>query len=149
MRIVISDPRHTESSNLTEARCIHHWRILWSSYRKLAWGIWTLDHWILFRRSNQLSYQVMSSTRTLRQICTANPISSFVQCYISFWLLPSSVATFNRNFLEVITWVYRHSNRLSYQAVRFTSWFVVIYFWKYVNCRDGKESYNIKSTSAA
>ena len=36
----------------------------------------------------------MSSTRTQSQLCTATPISSFVQCHISFRLLPSSVATF-------------------------------------------------------
>ena len=36
----------------------------------------------------------MSSTRTQSQLYAATPISSFVQCHISFWLLPSSVATF-------------------------------------------------------
>ena len=46
-----------------------------------------------FRRSNRLSYQAMSSARTQSQLCTATPISSFIQCPISFWLLPSSVAT--------------------------------------------------------
>ena len=35
----------------------------------------------------------MSSTRTEGQLCTASPISSFVQCKNSFWLLPSSVTT--------------------------------------------------------
>ena len=35
----------------------------------------------------------MSSTRTQSQLCTATPISSFVQCHITSWLLPSSVAT--------------------------------------------------------
>ena len=41
-------------------------------------------HWIPFRRSNLLSYQAMSSTRTKSQICTAAPISLFVQCQVSF-----------------------------------------------------------------
>ena len=41
---------------------------------------WTHDHWILFRCSNQLSYQTMSSTCTQSQLDTATPISSFVQC---------------------------------------------------------------------
>ena len=41
---------------------------------------WTHDHWILFRCSNQLSYQTMSSTCTQNQLDTATPISSFVQC---------------------------------------------------------------------
>ena len=36
----------------------------------------------------------MSSTRTQSQLCTATPFSSFVQCDISFRLLPSPVATF-------------------------------------------------------
>ena len=45
-----------------------------------------------FRSSKQLSYQAMSSTQS--QLCTATSISSFVQCYISFQLLSSSVATF-------------------------------------------------------
>ena len=36
----------------------------------------------------------MSSTRTQSQLCTATPISSFVQCQVSFRLLPSSIATF-------------------------------------------------------
>ena len=49
---------------------------------------------ILFRRSNRLSYQVMSSTRTQSQFCIATAISSSVQCQVSLRLLPSSVATF-------------------------------------------------------
>ena len=57
-----------------------------SSYKKLGCSA--------FRHSNRLSYQAMSSTRTQSQICTAAPISSFVQCQISFRLLPSSLATF-------------------------------------------------------
>ena len=36
----------------------------------------------------------MSSTRTQNQLCTATPMSSFVQCQVSFRLLPSSAATF-------------------------------------------------------
>ena len=36
----------------------------------------------------------MSSTRTQNQLCTATPMSSFVQCQVSFQLLPSSAATF-------------------------------------------------------
>ena len=73
---------------------IHHRRILWSSYRKLAWvGFeptttefhsdaltdWAIRPWV------QLA---------LSQLCTPTPISSFAQCHISFRLLPSSVATF-------------------------------------------------------
>ena len=46
------------------------------------------------RTRYRLTYQAMSSTCAESQLCTATPISSFVQCYISFRLLPSSVATF-------------------------------------------------------
>ena len=56
--------------------------------------LWTHDHWIPFRFSNQLSYQALSSTRTQSQLCTATSVSLFVQCPISFHLLPSSCATF-------------------------------------------------------
>ena len=63
--------------------------------------------WILLRRSNRLSYQAMSSICTNGSLCTATPRLSFVECVVSFWLMPSSVTTFyfNWNFLEVITWV--------------------------------------------
>ena len=53
-------------------------------------GIWTHDHWIPFRRSNQMSYQAMSSTRTQSQFFTATAISLCVQCQISFRLMPLS-----------------------------------------------------------
>ena len=42
------------------------------------WPEWDLI--ITFRRSNRLSYQTMSSTRTQNQLYIATPISSFVQC---------------------------------------------------------------------
>ena len=76
---------------------IHHWRILWSCYRKLVYvlsGISTHDHWIPFRSSNQLNYQAISSTRTQSQLCTATTISSFLQCQVSVRSFSSSVATF-------------------------------------------------------
>ena len=66
------------------------------------WDFNTHDHSIPFRRSNRLSYKAMISTRTQSQLCTATPVSSFVQCRISFWLLPSSVATFfNSKFMHI------------------------------------------------
>ena len=73
---------------------IHHWRILWSSYRKLAW--------VGFE---PMTTEFRSGALTLSQLCTATPISSFVQCHVSFRLLPSSVATFIliEVFLKVIT----------------------------------------------
>ena len=75
---------------------LHYWRIIWSSYRKFAW--------VGSRRSNRLSYQAMSSTCTQSLLCTATPISPFVQCLILFRLLPPTVATFILiwSFLEVI-----------------------------------------------
>ena len=36
----------------------------------------------------------MNSACTQSQLCAATPISSFVQCQVSFRLFPSSVATF-------------------------------------------------------
>ena len=62
-----------------------------------SWPEWDLNPRPLnsvFRRSNPLSFQAMSSTRFQSQFCTASPISSFVQCQISFRLLPSSVPMF-------------------------------------------------------
>ena len=61
-----------------------------------SWPEWDLNPRplnFLFRHSNRLSYQAMSSTRTQSQPCTAIPTSLFIQCHISFRLLSSSVAT--------------------------------------------------------
>ena len=65
-------------------------RILWSS----PGVIWTHDHCIPFRTTDQLSYPAMKSSRTQSQFCAATPVSSRVQCHISFRLLPSLVVTF-------------------------------------------------------
>ena len=64
-----------------------------------SWPGWVLnprplDSVQTFRRSNRLGYQAMSSTRIQIQLCTATPISSFVQCQVSFRPLPSSAAMF-------------------------------------------------------
>ena len=65
---------------------IHHWRILWSSYRKLAWvGFESTTTEPLFIRCNQLSYQAMCPALTQSQLSTATSILSFTQCHISFW----------------------------------------------------------------
>ena len=51
-------------------------------------GIWTHDRWIPFRRSNRLSYQNMSSTRSQSQPFTATPIlslCSYIYIYIYIW----------------------------------------------------------------
>ena len=48
-------------------------------------GIWTHGRWIPFRRSNRLSYQNMSSTRSQSQPFTATPIlslCSYIYIYI-------------------------------------------------------------------
>ena len=60
-------------------------------------GSWTHDHWIPFRQSNRVSYQVISSMRSQSQLCTANPISSSLQCQISFCLILWYVTTFILN----------------------------------------------------
>ena len=69
----------------------------------------------------------MSSTRTQSQLCTATPISSFVQCPISFQLLPSSVPTFNlieiswSNQMSIAEWVYVygiHHRRVIWSSYR-------------------------------
>ena len=53
----------------------------------------------IFRCSNRLSYQVMSSTRTPSQLRTVTPVSSFVQCHISFRLcLRQSACLFYSKF---------------------------------------------------
>ena len=62
----------------TDTYIIHHRSILRRSNGKSAWVrfepiitefcLESHDHWIPSRCSNQLSYQVMSSTRTLRQL---------------------------------------------------------------------------------
>ena len=69
--------------------------------------IWTHDHWIPFRRFNQLSYQVMSyyqATCMQSQFCTTTPISSFVQAsgFIVTIAFASRYIYFNQNFLEAI-----------------------------------------------
>ena len=65
------------------------------------------NHWILFRRSNQLSYQAMSSTRTQSHFCTPNPIWSIcsVSDFISAFAFVSCHVYFNQKFVEAITWV--------------------------------------------
>ena len=102
---------------------IHHWRILWSSYRNFGLrGIWTHDHWIPFRRSNRLSHQATSSNRTQSQLCTAAPISSIVQCQVFlFWLLPLSVATF-----ILIVWKFPWGNHVSVADI------IYIYIYIYI-----------------
>ena len=52
----------------------------------------------------------MSSTQTQSRLCIVTPMSSCVQCHISFRQFSSSVATFVfvKIFAEVFTWVYRY-----------------------------------------
>ena len=71
---------------------IHHWRIIWSNYRKLAWAGFKCTATKF--RSDQLSSEAMSSTRSQNQLCTATLISSFAQCHISFRLLAWPVTAF-------------------------------------------------------
>ena len=78
-----------------------------------------------------MSYQAMSSTPNQSQLCTATPVSSFVQCLISFWLLPSSVATLfcskfsGGNHMSVAEWpdTYGiHHWRILWRSYRKLSW---------------------------
>ena len=100
---------HMSVAEWIDKQDIHHWRILWSSYIKLAWvGTLTHNHWIPFRCSNRLSYQAMSLTRTQSQLCTTTPISSFAQFQISFRLFPSSVSMFIliKIFLRCLVYIF-------------------------------------------
>ena len=84
-----------------------------------------------FRRSNRLSCQAMSSTRTQTRLCTATPISSFVQCHIWFRLLPESVGTFVLieiywgSHMSVAEWVDTygiHHRRIFWSCYRKLAW---------------------------
>ena len=83
---------------------IHHRRIVWSSYRKLAWvGFESMT--TEFGSDALTDWAIKSCV----QLCTAPPISSFLQCLISFWLLPSLVTTFiywspRGNHMSVAEW---------------------------------------------
>ena len=90
---------------------IHHWRAFRNSYRKLAWvGFEPHNYWILFRCSNWLSYQAMSSTCSQSQLCTATPISQFhvfvqCSCFISIFAIVSHHICFKQSLTQVITLV--------------------------------------------
>ena len=67
---------HVESADLYG---IHHWRILWSSYRRLTWvGFETTT-----TDPVQALYLVVVSTLTLSYFYTATPILLFLQCKIA------------------------------------------------------------------
>ena len=57
----------------------------------------------------------MSPTHTQSQFCAATPISPFVQCHISFRLLPSSVTTFvSGEILLLITRYLKMTTTIAY-----------------------------------
>ena len=74
---------------------IHHWRVLWSSYRKLAWVVF--EPTTTEFRSDALTdwgirpWVQVALRANVVQLFQFHP---FVQCQISFQLLPSQVATF-------------------------------------------------------
>ena len=89
------------------ADSIHHWRIIWSSYKKLAWvGFeptttefrsdaptdWAIRPWVVLALSANFvqlhSFIVCSVSNFISAI-------TFVSCHVYF----------NWNFIEVITWV--------------------------------------------
>ena len=51
------------------------------------------QRWYFFNMSIYMSYY--QATRMHSHFCITTPILSFVQCQVSFWLLPSLVTTFN------------------------------------------------------
>ena len=76
-----------------------------------SWPEWDLKPERLnsIQHSNRLSYQAMSSTCTQSQLSTATPISSFVQCHISFWLFIVSHHIYNKYiyiYIYTYTFIY-------------------------------------------
>ena len=73
-------------------------------------GIWTHDHWIPFRRSNWLSYQAMSSTRSQSQLCTATPISSLCSVFTFHFSLclrqSPHLLFFKRSLAQIYIYIY-------------------------------------------
>ena len=120
---------------------IHHWRILWSSYSKLAWVAFEPTNWILFRRSNGLSYQAMSSTRTRANFLQ---LPQFIICSVSGFIssipLLSSVPTFTlveiflRYTLHMHIYIYIYIY-ISIQYI-YISICIYIYTYIYVYIRD-------------
>ena len=73
-----------------------------------SWSECSLNPRTLWFCSVAVTDWSISSTNTQSQLCTATPISSFVQCKVSFWLLPSSVATFiliKTFYLSIYTYI--------------------------------------------
>ena len=104
---------------------IHHWRNFKGTYKKFAWV--ELKHWIPYRRSNRLSYQVMSSTRSQGQLCTATPISSL--CSVSRFILVLAFVSrhiyFKRSLAQVIMllveWIVRSEHSV-YHGIHMTTY---------------------------
>ena len=87
---------HVSVAEWSDIYGTHHWRIMWSSYRKLAWVRFepTTTKFRSDTLTDWTNYQAMSSTHTQSQPCTATPTSSFALSPISFRLLPSLATTF-------------------------------------------------------
>ena len=108
-----------ECSRMNDTYGIHHWRILWISYKMLAWvgfepttnefcldGLtnWAIRPWVeLVLRANFV------------QVFWFHP---FFQCEVFFRLLLSSLPTFVFiwSLLEVITWVQRNEWYIWYHS---------------------------------
>ena len=99
----------------------------------------TLEHWILFRCLNRLSYQSMSSTRTQSQLYTSTPVSSFsdVSYFISSTACIRHHIFLNQKIAHVVTWMYRKDE-------------CSIHHWKIFGSSYGKLArlrfYTLKST---
>ena len=111
---------------------IHHWRILWSSYSKLAWVAFEPTNWILFRRSNGLSYQAMSSTRTRANFLQ---LPQFIICSVSGFIssipLLSSVPTFT--LVEIFLRYTLHMHIYIYIYIYIHTIYIYIYMYIYIH----------------
>ena len=78
-----------EYSGINNTYGIHHWRILRSNCRKLAWV--GFEATITKFRSDALTDWDISSTRIQSQLCTATPISNiYMYIYIYIYIFPRS-----------------------------------------------------------
>ena len=86
---------------------ICHWKITWSSYRKLVWK--RFETTIIDFLSDALIDWVMSHEFNLHSKPTFYSYSNFIVCSVSRFVLAVAILShhvcFNWNFLEVITWV--------------------------------------------
>ena len=102
---------------------IHHRRVLWSSYK--SWSEWDFDTWTL--NSVQTLWETELSGYEFNSVLetTLYRYSNYIYGSVSdFFVDVSSVSHhiyFHRNFLEIITWVWR--NKLIYMVFTIEGFF--------------------------